>query len=308
MWSIEVLLSCIIVLLVVIIYLLYKRKGVSDGGTGDIAGDIAISIKELKESLDKKMGEIGTYASDMRQSQASMEQMLKIPKERSSFGEISLETILSDQLPPEMFGIRKKIFDGKIPDAYIDSTVGIICIDATFPLDNYINYLKEKENEEGEEYKKFFIKDVDNYLDKIAYDYVCPEIGSAEFAFAYIPSEGIYYFLITEAYELLRDYTKRGVQVVSPLTLSHKIELIKAGVHTKKLSENVEKIKNDIRKLGNRFQYIDSEWKKFYNTHLKNAIRKAEDIDYAYSNLRKDFENISRLNGKEEKEEENNNE
>jgi len=35
--------------------------------------------------------------------------------------------------------------------------------------------------------------------------------------------------------EMLRDYIKAGVQVVSPLTLSAKIELIKAGVHAKKL-------------------------------------------------------------------------
>lgn len=61
-----------------------------------------------------------------------------------------------------------------------------------------------------------------HHLTKIAEDYVCPEKESAEFAFAYIPSESTYWFLVTERYDLLRDFTKKGVQVVSPLTLSYK--------------------------------------------------------------------------------------
>jgi hypothetical protein len=42
-------------------------------------------------------------------------------------GELNLETILSGQLPPEIFGIRERILDGKVPDAHIKSTVGLIC-------------------------------------------------------------------------------------------------------------------------------------------------------------------------------------
>ncbi|RJS71489.1 MAG: DUF2080 family transposase-associated protein, partial [Candidatus Syntrophoarchaeum sp. WYZ-LMO15] len=40
-----------------------------------------------------------------------------MPAERGAFGEIALETILSDQLPPDMFGIGEKILGDKIPDA-----------------------------------------------------------------------------------------------------------------------------------------------------------------------------------------------
>ena len=88
--------------------------------------------------------------------------------------------------------------------------------------------MESDDPQEKEKFKKQFLRDVKGHLDKIASDYVCPEKGSADFAFAFIPSEGVYWFLINESFELLREYTKNGVQVVSPLTLSHKVELIKS--------------------------------------------------------------------------------
>ena len=103
----------------------------------ELSKDLKNQTSGMNDTLNKKMGEIATYTSDIRQTHKSIEQMLRIPKERASFGEINLEIILSDQLPPDMFGIREKILNGKIPDAYIKSTVGLICIDARFPLDNY---------------------------------------------------------------------------------------------------------------------------------------------------------------------------
>jgi len=77
------------------------------------------------------MTKVALHAQDIRDSHRSIEQMLRVPTERATFGEISMETILSDQLPPDMFGIRKSVFGKKFPDAYIWSAVGLICIDSS---------------------------------------------------------------------------------------------------------------------------------------------------------------------------------
>ena len=286
----DVLLIIVIILLITLIFLISKR--------GEIEPTIiesAISRVWKESGLDQRVGEITTHAQDMRESHRSIEQMLRVPKERASFGEISLETILSDQLPPDMFGIRKKILDGKIPDSYIKSTVGLICIDSKFPLDNYEKMIEAVEVKEKEGLKKQFIRDVQGHLNKISSDYVCPEKGSAEFAFAYIPSEGVYYFLLTEAYDMLRELTKKGVQLVSPLTISQKIELIKTGVHAKKLSEEAELVNNNIIGLSNQFEAIDEIWKVFYERHFKNAGTKADELDRAYNRLREEFNRISKF-------------
>jgi DNA recombination protein RmuC len=262
----------------------------------ELSKDLKNQTNNMNDTLNKKMGEIVTYSSDIIQTNRSIEQMLRIPKERASFGEINLEIILADQLPPDMFGIRKKILNGKIPDAYIKSTVGLICIDARFPLDNYMKMLEEKE-ENKDNYRKQFIKDVDIHLLDVAKNYINVEKGSAEFAFAYIPSESVYYFLVTDnsGYNLLKEYTKKGVQVVSPLTLSHKIELIKTGVHARKLSEDAEKVRNEMIRVGTAFKYIDDSWRILYDTHLRNIIKKSDEVDKAYKSVREEFDKIAKF-------------
>ena len=142
---------------------------------------------------------------------------------------------------------------------------------------------------------KDFISDVKRCLDKVAHDYICPNDGSAEFAFAYIPSESVYYFLVSEAYEMLRDYAKIGIQVVSPLTLSHKIELIRAGISAKKLSEKAEEVKSGLVTLSYCFNEVDEKWRIFYEGHFRNADAKAAELNIAYRNLRDEFDRIAKL-------------
>ena len=286
----EALLIGIAILLVVLVFLVLRIKGVRDK---DVEGAMSSSWRQL--GLDRALGAGETYARDIKESYRSMEQMLRVPQERGALGELSLEIMLSDQLPPDMFGIRERVLDGKTPDAHIKSTVGLICIDSKFPLTNYSKMLSVETPLEKEAAKKQFISDVRSHLNKIDGDYVCPEKGSAEFAFAYIPSEAVYYFLVNEAFEMLRDYAKRGVQVVSPLTFAHKIELIKSGVQARKLSEDAERVKQELTAISKGFEIIDREWRIFYGTHLKNAIGKADDVDRAYNKLRDEFDRVTKL-------------
>ena len=287
---IDFLLGIIIVLLFILILLVLRQGKVEPRDV-----ESAVSNSWVKLGLDERLGELTTYAGDIRDNYRSLEQMLRVPTQRGALGEMALETIISDQLPPDMFGIRTKVFDGKIPDAYIKSTVGIICIDSKFPLENYIGFMESGDPKEQEGFKRQFLRDVQGHLDKIAQDYVRPDMGSAEFAFAYIHSEGVYWFLVNEGFDMLREFTKKGVQVVSPLTLSHKIELIKAGVHARKLSEDARQVQAALAVLSRRFGEIDDKWRVFHQTHLRNLGNKAEEIDSAYDSLRNDFDRIGRL-------------
>ncbi|MCS7233904.1 MAG: DNA recombination protein RmuC [Synergistetes bacterium] len=244
--------------------------------------------------FERAIGEIGVHLKQLQEISKFFERALRVPQERGSLGEIALEGILSDQLPPDMFGIRERIFAGKIPDAYIKSTEGIICIDSKFPLDNYIRMKEVTDLRDKEEYKRRFLNDVKMHLSKIEKDYINPEFGTAPYAFVYIPSESIYWFLINEAFDLLREFIKKGVHVVSPLTLSHKVELIKAGVQARRLSERAEKIKEELEALADSFKRLDEKWRIFYDTHLRNLWNKAGEIDISYRELRDRLDRLSK--------------
>ncbi len=286
---VEVLLVLVILLLLVLIALFLRRGQIR---TEDV--ESALSHAWRESGLGEQIGRLEAYARDVRDDYVSLERLLRVPHDRGSLGEMALETILSDQLPPDMFGIRRRVL-GRVPDAHIESTVGTICIDSKFPLDNYRRMVQAEDAAERERRKRRFLRDVTGHLDKVADDYVCPEDGSAEFAFAFIPAESVYYFLVNEAYDTLRNYTTRGVQVVSPLTLSHKVALIKAGVHARKLSEQAREVRDDIARLARRFEEVDQQWRVLYQSHLKNAANKAEDVDRAYASLREEFDRVSRL-------------
>jgi DNA recombination protein RmuC len=254
--------------------------------------EFAVTKAFSELGVDHKLGRVEVLADEIRGNQKSFEQMLVTPTGRGSFGELSLEVIMKDQLPKDMFGIRKQVIRGKTPDAHIDSTVGVICIDSKFPFANYRKIMETNDSVEKERLKKSFTGDVAGHLSKVAQDYVCPEYGSAEFAFVYIPSEAVYWFIVTECFDLLREFTIRGVQVVSPLTLSHKIELIKAGVHAKKLSEEAENVRNNMLKLDSHLNNIEELWSTLYETHLHRLKGKADDVETALKLLRAEFQRI----------------
>lgn len=128
----NLLLALIVILLAVLIYILLRKPRASVQEM-----EYALSSAWAKLGIDEKVGRLELYAKDIRQDYRSFEKLLRAPAARGALGEIGLEVILTDQLPPQMYGIRRRILNGKIPDAYVESTVGIICIDSKFPLDNY---------------------------------------------------------------------------------------------------------------------------------------------------------------------------
>jgi DNA recombination protein RmuC len=263
-------------------------------GRGDVDTDqltAAISRSWQEMDLGRAVTQVETHASEMRDLHGDIEQLLRSPQERGEFGEQQLDVLLGDHLPPDMYGLREQVVDGKTPDAHVKSASGVICIDSKFPLDNYERYLDAASDEERERHARQFRQDVESQLAKIETDYVQPSVGTADFAFAFIPSESVFYHLITEEYDLLRDYTKRGVQVVSPLTFGHKLELIKADVQARKLSEQAEDIQERLERLSARFDDVEEEWSTLYR-HVSNAKSKADDVDNEYERLRDEFDRI----------------
>ena len=261
------------------------------GGVDPDQLSVAINETWKEMNLDRTVHDLENHASDIQEFHGDITQMLRSPQQRGEFGEQQLDVLLDDHLPPGMYGTREQVVDGKTPDAHIRSGSGLICIDSKFPLDNYEQYLDADRDDEAERFRRSFRDDVERELQKIANDYVRPTRGTTDFAFAFIPSESVYYHLITEEYDLLRGYTKRGVQVVSPLTFGHKLELIKADVQAQKLSEQAEDVLDRLEQLGERFDGVEDEWDTLYR-HIANAKNKADDVDRAYDNLRSEFDRI----------------
>ncbi len=286
--------ASLLLLLFAVGLLLSVRRQVRTAGDVDAdALSSALSRTWRAEGFDEALSDVERHAEQIESLHTDIVGMLRSPQARGEFGEVQLDVLLADHLPPDMYGIRERVVDGRTPDAHIRSPAGLICIDAKFPLANYERAVEADDEGGRERHARQFAGDVERQLEKVAADYVRPEAGTAEFAFAFIPSEGVYYHLVTEEYDLLRSFAARGVQVVSPLTLGGKLELIKADVQAKRLSEQAGAIRERLRQLRARFSALDDDWETLYR-HVRNAAKRADDVERRYGALRDEFERVER--------------
>jgi DNA anti-recombination protein RmuC len=117
----NILLGLILILLAVLVYLSLRKQGGQARQMETVLSNAWVSL-----GIDEKVGRLEAYANDIRQDYRSLEKLLRAPTARGALGEVGLEAILADQLPPNVYGIRRRIMNGKTPDAYVRSTVGQI--------------------------------------------------------------------------------------------------------------------------------------------------------------------------------------
>lgn len=292
----DLLLGGVLVTLgVVVVLLLRIWRAVGDTSSGVETDQLRAAISETLGSMEfeKRVAHIEDRAAEIERLHEDFDRLLRAPRERGEFGEVQLETMLADHLHPGMYGIREQVVGSKTPDAHVRTPEGIVPIDSKFPLDRYEQALEAEDPEVQADHERAFRDAVEEQLAKIERDYVRPEAGTTDFAFAYIPSESVYYHLITEEYDLLREYTKRGVQVVSPLTLGHKLELLKSGAQAKKLSEEAQAVLDHLTDLGARFEAVEAEWSTL-RRHLDNAAKRAEDVEREFDSVREAFDRVDR--------------
>lgn len=277
----------------VLVLLVQVRRAVDRADSGVETDQLTAALSRTLSEMEfaEQVSRISDRAAEIQTLHRDLDQMLRAPRERGEFGEAQLEVMLSDHLPPDMYGIREQVVGRKTPDAHIETADGIVAIDSKFSLDRYEQYLDAEDPAVAAQHKKAFGDAVADQLAKIESDYVRPEEGTTDFAFAYIPSESVYYHLISEEYDLLREFTRRGVQVVSPLTFGHKLELLKAGVQAQKLSEEAQEILERLETLGARFEDVEDEWSTLQR-HLRNASSKADDVDREFTRVRTAFDRI----------------
>src|SRR5262245_18259415 len=127
---------------------------------------------------------------------------------RGQIGEAVMKDLLGQTLPKQNIHLQYAVTGGEIVDAELKLTQGLIPIDAKFPMENFRKMIKSESDKERESNRKLFISDVKKHIDAIANKYIRPQEGTLDFALMYIPSEPVYYEMISNAPDL-DDYAYR---------------------------------------------------------------------------------------------------
>lgn len=208
-------------------------------------------VADVTERLTK-LDETNKRVVDVATELKMLQNVLQNPKQRGVIGEYYLEQILKNTLPPGAFTLQYKLGEGMIVDAVIHYEDKLLPLDSKFSLENY-NRMLEAKGAEKEGYEKLFKSDIKGRIDETS-KYIKPGKGTLDQALMFIPSETIYYDILTERVgingrNLLAYAAEKKVTIVGPTTLSAMLQTVAHGLRSIEIHKDTEKIRKNIEQL-----------------------------------------------------------
>lgn len=218
-------------------------------------GESSKLIKEITEEITS-VKEIGRQTQSFAEQLQSLQDILKNPKQRGILGEYYLETVLKNVLPPGMYKIQHPFKNGEIVDAAVFVNERLVPVDSKFSLENYNRFVSAPQGSaERSALEKTFVNDLKLRIQETA-KYIRPEEGTMDFAFMFIPSEGIYYDLLTnqvgagEDENLIqRAASKYKVIIVSPTSFLAYLQTVLQGLKALEIEKRAEEIQKRVGEL-----------------------------------------------------------
>jgi len=283
-----------------------KKLGESTDVLQKQFGESARIIRDVTERLTK-LDETNRQVVGVADQLKGLEDILKNPKQRGIFGEYQLETLLKNVFPPGMYkmqydlGVDENSGERLIPDAVIFVKDKIIPIDSKFSLENYNRIIEERDQTERERLERVFKQDLKERIDETA-KYVRPDLGTMDFAFMFIPAEGIYYDLLVNKVGAVKTSTRdlieyafidKKVHIVSPTTFLSHLKMVMQGLRALQIEDSAKEIGKRVGELGKHIAGYEGYMKKL-GGHLGTAVNT---YNTAYKELGKIDKDVLRITG-----------
>lgn len=253
-------------------------------------------VSEKLTKLDETNKQVVNFSSQLQ----SLQDILKNPKQRGVLGEYFLEETLKNVLSPKNFQMQYSFKDGSIVDAVVFVKDKIIPIDSKFSLENYEKILSTNDKDLRDKHAKQFKNDLKLRIDETS-KYVKPSENTMDFAFMFIPSESIYYDLLTgkvggsnniNSRDLI-DYAfkEKHVIIVSPTNFLAYLQTVLQGLRALQIEESAKDIRKNVEKLRRHILSYDDFLKKMGNSlgttvsHYNNASKEFKKVDKDVSRI-----------------------
>ncbi len=260
---------------------------------------------KIIEDITRKLTQVeGTNKQilDFSGKLQSLENILKNPKQRGILGEYFLETLLSHVLQPNQYQTQFKFKNGEIVDAVIFVQDKIIPIDAKFSLEKYNKIMETTDAVQREKLEKEFKMDVKNRIDETS-KYIRPTEDTTDFAFMFIPAEGIYYNLLiykvgntdVRSQDLIEYAFSKRVIIVSPTSFFAYLQTVLQGLKALKMEQSVQEVIKRVSDLGKHLLAYETYMKKIGN----NLGTTVNAYNTAYKELKKIDKDVIKIGGDE---------
>lgn len=294
-------------------------QGKNEGGNEllrDLSDRLERGLSESRQSIERQFSSSSGLIKDVTEKLANLENtnkqvlsisdqleglenVLKNPKQRGILGEYYLESLLKNLFQPNQYQLQYKFSDGNIADAVLlikdkKEPQSIIPIDSKFSLENYNRLCVEKDPIKRAELEKTFKADLKNRIDETA-KYIKPKENTMDFAFMFIPSEGIYYDLLVSQVGAVKVNTRdlieyafkeKKVIIVSPTSFAAYLQTVLQGLKALTIERSVKDIIGNVQKLSSHLLAYEDYMKKM-GGHLGTTVN-------AYNSAYKEFGKVDK--------------
>lgn len=216
----------------------------------------------------------------------SLQQVLSDRSARGAFGEVQLEALVRDTLPPAVYAFQAPVGEGRErADCVLTMPDGgtKLAIDSKFPLSNYRRAIDATLPEaERQVARKQFVTDVKKHLHDIASKYIQPAAG-ADSAVMFVPSEAVFAEIVAQHPEVIEQAQRERVWITSPTTLMAVLHSVRAVLRDAETRRQAAVIKTELDKLAKDFGRFQERMDKLAQ-HIKQAH---DDVDQVAISARK---------------------
>jgi len=224
--------------------------------------------------IDAANAKIGELTGQVTQ----LHNILANKTERGAFGEVQLENLVRNVLPPNAYEFQAQLSNGRRADCLLKlpNPPGDIIIDAKFPLESWHQLQKSENDATRKAARKQLGADILKHVKDIQSRYIIAG-ETAESACLFLPSEAVYAELHANLTDIVEKSYDARVWIVSPTTMMATLNTVRAILKDARMREQTALIQKEIGMLVGDVQRLDKRVDNL-DKHFDLAQRDVHDI------------------------------
>ncbi|MBI3140761.1 MAG: DNA recombination protein RmuC [Rhodocyclales bacterium] len=271
--------------------------------SGRVSERLDEGFKKTNETFANVMARLATIDEAQKKidglttNVVSLQELLGDKKARGAFGEVQLEALVRNMLPPGSFEFQYTLSNGTRADCVLKlpEPTGLVAVDSKFPLENYHRMFDEGLSEiERRQAQSAFRADLKKHIDAIGSKYIIAN-ETSDGAVMFVPAEAVFAEIHAYHAEVVAYAMQKRVWIVSPTTLMAVLNTARAVLKDVETRRQVHVIKDALGKLAKDFVRFDERMQDLAK-HIEQAHK---DVQQVHISSRKISGQFARIEGAE---------
>ena len=274
-----------------------------DARLGEIAGKVNERLdegfKKTNETFVSVMTRLATIDEAQKKiesltgSVVSLQELLGDKRARGAFGEVQLEGLVRNVLPPNAWEMQSTLSNGTRVDCLLrlPPPTGLVAVDSKFPLENYHRMFEAGVNDVDHALaQKQFRADIRKHVDDISKKYIIPG-ETSDGAVMFVPAEAVFAEIHAHHAETVEYASAKRVWIVSPTTLMAVLNTARAVLKDVETRKQIHVIKDSLSRLSVEFGRFDDRMKDLAK-HIRQAYDDVEKVQVTSGKISQRFAQI----------------